>query len=124
MLSSLANPARFMRIMAVGFTLLFGWLLLRMRTALNERKARALRLYGCPQSVARRAGSRFPPPGRLGAEIMTGGLAAYFAMGGYAAFVWPAYGIAAAVLAIHSWHRYRASRDALDCLQPTAGNRE
>src|SRR5947207_14306587 len=34
-------------VMAVGFALLFGWLLLlRMRTALNERKARALRLYG------------------------------------------------------------------------------
>ena len=31
----------------LGFALLFGWLLLlRMRTALNERKARALRLYG------------------------------------------------------------------------------
>jgi heme exporter protein C len=34
-------------VMALGFGLLFGWLLLlRMRTALNERKARALRLYG------------------------------------------------------------------------------
>jgi heme exporter protein C len=34
-------------VMAVGFTLLFFWLLLlRMRTALNERKARALSLYG------------------------------------------------------------------------------
>src|SRR5947208_6654112 len=34
-------------VMALGFALLFGWLLLlRMRTALNERKARALRLYG------------------------------------------------------------------------------
>jgi heme exporter protein D len=57
---------------------------------------------------------------------MTGGLAAYLAMGGYAAFVWPAYGIAAAVLggfAIYSWRRYRASADALDRLQPPAGNR-
>jgi heme exporter protein C len=36
-------------VMAVGFSLLFGWLLLlRMRTALNEKKARALRLYGQP----------------------------------------------------------------------------
>src|SRR3954465_5254481 len=36
-------------VMALGFGLLFGWLLLlRMRTALNERKARALRLYGMP----------------------------------------------------------------------------
>ena len=36
-------------VMAVAFTLLFGWLLLlRMRTLLNERKAEALRLYGQP----------------------------------------------------------------------------
>jgi heme exporter protein C len=34
-------------VMALGFSLLFAWLLLlRMRTTLNERKARALRLYG------------------------------------------------------------------------------
>jgi heme exporter protein C len=34
-------------VMALGFALLFGWLLLlRMRTALNERKARAARIYG------------------------------------------------------------------------------
>jgi heme exporter protein C len=34
-------------VMWLGFLLLFGWLLLlRMRTALNERKAQALRLYG------------------------------------------------------------------------------
>src|SRR6266568_1083336 len=34
-------------VMAVAFSLLFLWLLvLRMRTALNERKARALSLYG------------------------------------------------------------------------------
>jgi heme exporter protein C len=40
-------------VMAVGFMLLFGWLLLlRMRTILNERKAEALRLYG--QSTPRR----------------------------------------------------------------------
>jgi heme exporter protein D len=44
-------------------------------------------------------------------------LAAYLAMGGYAAFVWPAYGLAFAVLgglALHSWRRYRASRNTLD----------
>src|SRR5213079_1360051 len=43
-------------VMALGFALLFGWLLLlRMRTALNERKARALRLYGqaAPRGVTR-----------------------------------------------------------------------
>jgi len=34
-------------VMASGFALLFGWMLvLRMRTALNERKVEALRLYG------------------------------------------------------------------------------
>jgi heme exporter protein C len=34
-------------VMALGFAVLFGWLLLlRMRTALNERKARAARIYG------------------------------------------------------------------------------
>jgi heme exporter protein C len=38
-------------VMAVAFTLLFGWLLLlRMRTALNDRKALALRLYGEPRA--------------------------------------------------------------------------
>jgi heme exporter protein C len=37
-------------VMAVAFTLLFGWLLLlRMRTVLNDRKAMALRLYGEPR---------------------------------------------------------------------------
>ena len=36
-------------VMALGFGLLFGWLLLlRMRSALNERKADALRLYAQP----------------------------------------------------------------------------
>jgi len=44
------------------------------------------------------------------------GLAAYFAMGGYAGFVWPAYAIAAAVLgglALQSWRRHRVSTAAL-----------
>ena len=44
----------------------------------------------------------------------------YLAMGGYAAFVWPAYGAALGVLgglAWHSWRRYRASSDALAKLQ-------
>ena len=41
-------------VMAVGFSLLFAWLLLlRMRSALNERKAHALQLYG--QQAARGA---------------------------------------------------------------------
>jgi heme exporter protein D len=41
-------------------------------------------------------------------------------MGGYAAFVWPAYGVALAVLggmALQSWRRYRASYRDLDRLQ-------
>lgn len=58
-------------VMWIAFMLLFGWLLLlRMRTALNERKAQALRLYGqaamggagrqraAAGAYARRAGAR------------------------------------------------------------------
>jgi len=58
---------------------------------------------------------------------MTSSLADYLAMGGYAAFVWPAYAVALAVLgglAIHSWQRYRASCDALDRLQRPVGTRQ
>ena len=46
--------------------------------------------------------------------------ATWLAMGGYAAFVWPAYGIAAFVLGglvIHSWLRHRRSGDDLARLQ-------
>lgn len=45
---------------------------------------------------------------------------AFLAMGGYAAFVWPAYGLAVVVLGgltWHSWRRHRASRSALDRLE-------
>ncbi|HEV2189104.1 MAG TPA: heme exporter protein CcmD [Stellaceae bacterium] len=48
------------------------------------------------------------------------GLSHWAAMGGYAAFVWPAYGVAVAILgavAAQSWWRYRTSRRALDRLQ-------
>jgi len=51
---------------------------------------------------------------------VTGELGRYLAMGGYAAFVWPAYGVTLAVLgglAWHSWLRYRASAGALERLQ-------
>jgi heme exporter protein D len=51
-------------------------------------------------------------------------LSVWFAMGGYAAFVWPAYGIAAVVLGgltLHSWRRYRASTDALFRLRRRTG---
>jgi heme exporter protein D len=47
-------------------------------------------------------------------------LAAFVAMGGYAAFVWPAYGVALVVLggfSAHAWRRYRAGARALAELQ-------
>ena len=43
-------------------------------------------------------------------------IAGWLAMGGFAAFVWPAYAIAAIVLgglALYSWRRYRRSGDEL-----------
>jgi heme exporter protein D len=51
-------------------------------------------------------------------------IGAFLAMGGYAAFVWPAYGLALAVigsLALYSWRRYRESIVALDRLQQGRG---
>ena len=54
------------------------------------------------------------------------GLGGFLAMGGYAAFVWPAYGVALAVLgglAAHSWRRYRDSVRALERLQQARGTR-
>jgi heme exporter protein D len=48
------------------------------------------------------------------------GFAAWAAMGGYAAFVWPAYAVALIVLggiAVQSWRRYRASQRELGRLQ-------
>ena len=48
------------------------------------------------------------------------GAVAWAAMGGYAAFVWPAYAVALIVLggiALQSWRRYRASIRALGRLQ-------
>ena len=57
---------------------------------------------------------------------MTGEVGRYLAMGGYAAFVWPAYGVALTVLgglAWHSWRRYRASISALERLQRELGTR-
>jgi heme exporter protein D len=53
-------------------------------------------------------------------------LGRYLAMGGYAVFVWPAYGTALAVLggmAWYSWRSYRASAAALDRLQRELGSR-
>lgn len=47
------------------------------------------------------------------------GLMSYLAMGGYAQFVWPAYGVAILVLggfALSSWRRLKAAQRALDRL--------
>ena len=49
-----------------------------------------------------------------------GDIAAFLAMGGYADFVWLAYGVALVVLtglAADSWRRYRQSTVVLDRLQ-------
>ena len=51
-------------------------------------------------------------------------IGAYFAMGGYAVYVWPAYGIAGVVLgglALSFWLRYRSSVRSLDRRQRPAG---
>jgi heme exporter protein D len=53
-------------------------------------------------------------------------LATYFAMGGYAGFVWPADGVAAAVLGgltLQSWRLYRASQGALRNVEPRVRER-
>jgi heme exporter protein D len=53
-------------------------------------------------------------------------LGGYFAMGGYAAYVWPAYGLTFAVLAglaIHSWQRHRQSARLLERLRRELGPR-
>ena len=55
-----------------------------------------------------------------------GDIGAFLAMGGYAGFVWPAYGIAFAVLgglAFFSCRRYRESTVALERLQQDFGKR-
>ena len=47
-------------------------------------------------------------------------IGAFLAMGAYAEFVWPAYGIALVVLgglALFSWRRYRESTATLERLQ-------
>jgi heme exporter protein D len=54
------------------------------------------------------------------------GISTWAEMGGYAAFVWSAYGFALAILggiAVQSWRRYRVSSRELDRLQPTVGPR-
>ena len=54
------------------------------------------------------------------------GIGAFLAMGGYAGFVWPAYGLALAVLAglaAHSSWRYRQSSETLERLQQARGSK-
>ena len=49
-----------------------------------------------------------------------GDVAGFFSMGGYAGFIWPAYGVTFVVLAglaANSWWRYRESVLALERLQ-------
>ena len=54
-------------------------------------------------------------------------IVSWLEMGGYAGFVWPAYGVAAIVLgglALVSWRRHRRSGDTLARLQRRLGTRE
>jgi heme exporter protein D len=53
-------------------------------------------------------------------------IGAFLTMGGYAGFVWSAYGIASAVLggfSVYSWRRYRDSIAAVEQLQQDLGRR-
>jgi heme exporter protein D len=53
-------------------------------------------------------------------------VAAYLAMGGYAAYVWPAYAVATIAIGgitFLSWRRYRASEAQLDRMQRESGPR-
>jgi heme exporter protein D len=70
---------------------------------------------------------RCRPLDRPGGEIAMNAIAAWFAMGGYAGFVWPAYGLAAVALgglALVSWRRHRRSLVMLARLQRQTGARE
>jgi heme exporter protein D len=61
-----------------------------------------------------------PPGRRCDRTAVVPAITHWLAMGGFAQFVWPAYGIAAGVLgglAVHSWRWHRASRAALDRLE-------
>jgi|KBSSwiStaDraftv2_1062776.scaffolds.fasta_scaffold3126693_2 heme exporter protein D len=56
---------------------------------------------------------------------MSDSVSIYFQMGGYAQFVWPAYAVAAAVLAgftLSSWRRLRAAQRALERLSEADPN--
>jgi heme exporter protein D len=58
--------------------------------------------------------------------VTVAAIGAWFAMGGYAPYVWPAYGLAVVVLggmSLYFWRRYRDSVRALDRPQPRAMRR-
>ena len=53
-------------------------------------------------------------------------IGAFLTMGGYAGFVWSAYGVASAVLgglSVYSWRRYRDSIAMVERLQHDLGRR-
>jgi heme exporter protein D len=69
--------------------------------------------------VARRV-ALLVAPRRALAEAMMQAISDYLTMGGYAAFIWPAYGVAALVLiafAIDSWLRVKRAEAALRRLE-------
>jgi heme exporter protein CcmD len=58
---------------------------------------------------------------------VTGAIASWLAMEGYAGFVWPAYGVTAVVLGgltVWSWWRHRRSGELLAGPQRRHGTRE
>ncbi len=72
-------------------------LLVRMRTALMAAKVRALRHHR-ERRARQRAVRAAAPRAAWDRAAMNGALRHFLAMGGYARFVWPAYGVAALVL--------------------------
>jgi heme exporter protein CcmD len=48
----------------------------------------------------------------------------FLAMGGYAAYVWSAYGITVAVIALNAWLAQRRYRQALGAIKPGRGGVE
>ncbi|HVC56497.1 MAG TPA: heme exporter protein CcmD [Stellaceae bacterium] len=58
---------------------------------------------------------------------MTSAIARWLAMGGYAVYVWPAYGVTCLVLGglvLYCWQRHRHSSTELARLQQQLGRRE
>jgi heme exporter protein CcmD len=55
---------------------------------------------------------------------MVADMADWLAMGGYGEYLWPAYGVAVAVLgglALHAWRWHRATSNALDRIERRSG---